>query len=65
MLEIPGVEGAYWRTGVCKASVFSVTYGAVWLAIEWSQVFEMFQVVGNHLLGSKKKAIDVSFQYDD
>jgi hypothetical protein len=65
VLELPGVVGAYWRMGLSKAVVFSIAYGAVWLAIERSQISDMFQILRSRLPKSNKQTFDTLAQRDN
>ena len=53
-IELPGICGAYWRTGLTKAIVFSTIYLTIWLVLERSQAIEMFQtIIGHSSLSSR------------
>ena len=65
VLEIPGVQGEDWLSGLLKAIVFSITYGAALLVMERSQVVEMFRILSSTLLKPESEGIGVSSGHDD
>jgi O-antigen/teichoic acid export membrane protein len=48
-IELPGIKGEHWRTGLTKAVGFAIAYSAVWLILERSQFIEMFKMLRNRL----------------
>ncbi len=49
VVSIPGLGGSDWRTGLVKASAFTVTYGIFLLLLERRYLLEMLRVVSSRL----------------
>jgi len=49
-LQIPGVGGNDWVSGLCKAAAFSIVYGAILLWLERSLILEAAHTLRGSLL---------------
>jgi hypothetical protein len=47
--QLPGLVGNDWMLGLVKASVFSVVYGGLWLALERSEAVTMLKMLTGRL----------------
>jgi hypothetical protein len=50
MFEIPGIEGNDWLSGLLKAGAYSITFTAVMLVMERSQMMDMFRILSRTFL---------------
>lgn len=60
-LEIPGTRGSDWRTGLCKAIVYSFVYGAVLLWLERPLLFQALQGLRRSVLDPARQVLDSLF----
>lgn len=60
-IELPGVAGVYWRTGLVKAIVFSVAFLVIGFVFERSLILKMLQsLLGRRLPIGPHKTLDSS-----
>lgn len=56
-LQLAGLPGPSWWTGLIKATAFSAGYGLVLLALEYRQILDMAAFLGRNLVEPARQAV--------
>jgi hypothetical protein len=64
-VELSGLAGPSWWSGVIKALTFSVVYGLVSLALERRQVAQVFSILGSYSIGPAQQALSALSHSDE